>query len=136
MPQAAEPYGANGTRSRYRRAAALSRQLVACPAVLGWSCCKATNSENTAVKRVGRCNARPASQQQSRLGILKSGQLYKDSNMEQQANQPRGECMTAEEWRKTHRDFKATIRGQRYVLRWTDKGTGLVPVTIIKEQGR
>lgn len=56
--------------------------------------------------------------------------------MEQQANQPRGECMTAEEWRKTHRDFKTTIRGQRYVLRWTDKGTGLVPVTIIKEQGR
>lgn len=56
--------------------------------------------------------------------------------MERQANKPHEERMTAEEWRKTHRDFKTTIKGQRYVLRWTDKGTGLVPVTIINEQGK
>ncbi len=56
--------------------------------------------------------------------------------MEQQANQQREERMTAEEWRKTHRDFKTIRNGQRYVLRWTDKGTGLVPVTIVKEQGK
>lgn len=41
--------------------------------------------------------------------------------------------MNAEQWRKTHRDFKTVINGQRYVLRWTPYGTGLVPVTI-KEQ--
>lgn len=56
--------------------------------------------------------------------------------MEPQANQPREERMTAEEWRKTHRDFKIVINGQRYVLRWTSQGTGLVPVTITKEQGK
>lgn len=42
--------------------------------------------------------------------------------------------MTAEEWRKTHKDFKTTRIGQRYVLRWTDKGTGLVPVVIVKKE--
>ncbi|MGF6858353.1 hypothetical protein [Paraburkholderia sp. CI3] len=42
--------------------------------------------------------------------------------------------MTADEWRKTHRDFKTVIDGQRYILRWTEFGTSLVPVTIIKEQ--
>jgi hypothetical protein len=41
--------------------------------------------------------------------------------------------MTAEELRKAHKDFKATSSGQLYVLRWTAKGTGLVPVVIVKE---
>lgn len=27
--------------------------------------------------------------------------------------------MSAQEWAKTHRDFKTTIQGQRYVLRMT-----------------
>lgn len=42
--------------------------------------------------------------------------------------------MTADEWRHTHRDFKTVINGQRYVMRWTKHGTGLVPVTIVKEK--
>lgn len=42
--------------------------------------------------------------------------------------------MTLAEWHKTHRDFKTTIDGQRYVSRWTVRGTGLVPVVITKEQ--
>jgi hypothetical protein len=40
--------------------------------------------------------------------------------------------MTQEQWRKTHRDYKATINGQKYTLAWTSRGTSLVPVTIIK----
>jgi hypothetical protein len=40
--------------------------------------------------------------------------------------------MTATEWAKTHRDFKSTINGQRYVLRMTERGTSLVPVTVTK----
>lgn len=43
------------------------------------------------------------------------------------------ERMTSEQWKRTHRDFKTTINGQRYVLRWTTQGTGLVPVVIVKE---
>ena len=42
--------------------------------------------------------------------------------------------MTADEWRRTHRDFKTVIDGQRYILRWTECGTSLVPVATIKEQ--
>lgn len=42
--------------------------------------------------------------------------------------------MTAEEWKKTHRDFKGTYQGQRYVLRMTPKGTAMVNVEIVKEQ--
>lgn len=41
--------------------------------------------------------------------------------------------MSAEEWRKTHRDFKSQINGQKYVLRATAAGTSLVPVVIDKE---
>lgn len=40
--------------------------------------------------------------------------------------------MTATEWAKTHRDFKSTINGQRYVLRMTERGTSLVAVTVTK----
>ena len=40
--------------------------------------------------------------------------------------------ITREEWSKTHRDFKTTIAGQRYVLRLTDRGTCLVPVIVAK----
>lgn len=53
--------------------------------------------------------------------------------MEQTPHQPSEERMTAEEWRKTHKDFKTTRSGQLYVLRWTAKGTGLVPVVIVRE---
>ena len=41
--------------------------------------------------------------------------------------------MTREAWTKTHRDFKAVVDGQRYVLRMTGHGTALVPVTLTKE---
>lgn len=40
--------------------------------------------------------------------------------------------MSAGEWAKTHRDFKTTIQGQRYVLRMTARGTSLVPVIVTK----
>lgn len=40
--------------------------------------------------------------------------------------------MSAEEWRKTHRDFKSQVNGQKYVLRATAAGTALVPVVINK----
>lgn len=46
---------------------------------------------------------------------------------------PNTERITVEQWKRTHRDFKTTINGQRYVLRWTTQGTGLVPVVIVKE---
>lgn len=42
-------------------------------------------------------------------------------------------CMSAEEWRKTHQDFKTEINGQKCVLRTTAAGTALVPVHINKE---
>ncbi|SMF52424.1 hypothetical protein SAMN02745746_03765 [Pseudogulbenkiania subflava DSM 22618] len=42
--------------------------------------------------------------------------------------------MTAEGWKRTHRDFKTIRDGQRHVLRWTAHGTSLMPVTIVKEQ--
>ncbi len=48
-----------------------------------------------------------------------------------EAHQKAGVEMTKDQWRKTHRDFKSVIDGQRYVLQWTANGTGLVPVTII-----
>jgi len=40
--------------------------------------------------------------------------------------------MSVEEWRKTHRDFKSQINGQKYVLRTGAAGTTLVPVVIEK----
>ena len=40
--------------------------------------------------------------------------------------------ISAQEWAKTHRDFKTTIQGQRYVLRMTSQGTSLVPVVVVK----
>jgi hypothetical protein len=40
---------------------------------------------------------------------------------------------TSEEWRKKHRDFKTTIKGQRYILAMTDRGTSLVPVEVVKK---
>jgi hypothetical protein len=42
--------------------------------------------------------------------------------------------MTPEEWAKTHRDFKGTFQGQRYVLRMSHRGTAMVPVQIVKEK--
>lgn len=39
--------------------------------------------------------------------------------------------MTKDEWRKTHKDFKTVIDGQRYVMRMTRHGTCLVPVSLI-----
>ena len=47
---------------------------------------------------------------------------------------PRAVRMTADQWKKTHRDFKGTYQGQRYVLQMTAKGTAMVPVQIIKEK--
>jgi len=41
--------------------------------------------------------------------------------------------MSAEEWRKTHRDFKTQLGGRKYVLRTSASGTTLVPVVIEKE---
>lgn len=40
--------------------------------------------------------------------------------------------LSAQEWAKTHRDFKTTIQGQRHVLRMTSQGTSLVPVVVVK----
>lgn len=40
--------------------------------------------------------------------------------------------MSAQEWAKTHRDFKTTIQGLRHVLRITSQGTSLVPVVVVK----
>ncbi|CAJ6925988.1 Uncharacterised protein [Burkholderia pseudomallei] len=54
--------------------------------------------------------------------------------MQKAQTQLEAEQMTADEWRRTHRDFKTTIDGQRYVLRWTTRGTSLVPVTVVKER--
>ncbi len=42
--------------------------------------------------------------------------------------------MTMDQWKKTHKDFKAYIGGQRMVLAMTSTGTSLVPVTIVKEK--
>lgn len=41
--------------------------------------------------------------------------------------------MTPKEWNKTHRDFKGSVNGQRYVLQMTTRGTTMVPVEIVKE---
>jgi len=56
----------------------------------------------------------------------------------QESNKPEAAAvhMSAEEWRKTHRDFKAQINGQKYVLRATTAGTALVPVVIINKDSR
>lgn len=57
--------------------------------------------------------------------------------MQEQTNQqvaPATVRMTPEEWKKTHRDFKGTYQGQRYVLRMTNRGTAMVNVEIIKEK--
>lgn len=40
--------------------------------------------------------------------------------------------ISTQEWAKTHRDYKTTIQGQRYVLRMTSRGTSLVPVVVTK----
>ena len=40
--------------------------------------------------------------------------------------------MSAEAWRKTHKDFKSHLNGQKYVLRAGAAGTTLVPVIIEK----
>ncbi|WP_027474639.1 hypothetical protein [Curvibacter gracilis] len=42
--------------------------------------------------------------------------------------------ITTSEWAKTHRDFKTTILGQRYILRMAARGTGLVPVIVTKKE--
>lgn len=41
--------------------------------------------------------------------------------------------MSAEEWRKTHKDFKGHINGQKCVLRAGPAGTTLVSVVVEKE---
>lgn len=41
--------------------------------------------------------------------------------------------MSADEWRKTHPDFKTQINGQNYVLRTAGAGTSLVPDEIEEE---
>lgn len=61
----------------------------------------------------------------------------KEQGMNSQTSQQQyEERMTTAEWRRTHRDFKTIINGQRYVMRWTTKGTGLMPVVIVKEQDK
>ncbi len=40
--------------------------------------------------------------------------------------------MTMEQWKKVSKGCKSIINGERFVLAWTGKGTGLVPVEIIK----
>lgn len=40
--------------------------------------------------------------------------------------------ITREEWKKTHRDFKSIIDGQRYMMRLVDGKTCLVPVEVVK----
>lgn len=45
-----------------------------------------------------------------------------------------GKTMTMAQWKKTHKDFKTCIDGQRMVLAMTSAGTSLVPVKIIKEK--
>lgn len=55
-----------------------------------------------------------------------------NQNTNPEAHQKAGVEMTQEQWRKTHRDYKATINGQKYTLAWTSRGTSLVPVTIIE----
>ena len=42
------------------------------------------------------------------------------------------DTITAEEWRKKHKDFKSIINGQRYMLKYIEgSGTCLVPVEVI-----
>lgn len=54
--------------------------------------------------------------------------------MQNQQLKPQGAIeMTMAEWKATHRDFKGIYNGQRHLLRMTSRGTGLVPVTIVKE---
>jgi len=40
------------------------------------------------------------------------------------------EKISKEKWRETHRDYKAVIKGQTYILKMTVNGTSLVPVEI------
>lgn len=40
------------------------------------------------------------------------------------------ETITKSGWRKLHKDYKAIIDGQRYILKLVNGGTCLVPVRI------
>jgi hypothetical protein len=37
-------------------------------------------------------------------------------------------------WDATSKDYKSIIKGQKYMLRLTEKGTALVPVQIVKDK--
>jgi len=41
--------------------------------------------------------------------------------------------VTMTEWKKTHKDYKGVINGQKYMLVYEDGMTRSVPVKIIKE---
>ena len=38
--------------------------------------------------------------------------------------------ITQKEWENTHRDYKTIVKGQKKILKLTQKGTSLVPVKI------
>lgn len=40
--------------------------------------------------------------------------------------------ITAKEWKETPREYKSIIKGKRYMLTLTQKGTALVPVKVRK----
>ena len=41
------------------------------------------------------------------------------------------ETITKKEWNNKPKDYKSIIKGQRYMLKWTNSGTSLVPVKVI-----
>jgi len=53
-------------------------------------------------------------------------------NITEAQRPPATVTMTAAEWARTHRDFKSTFNGQRYVLRMTSRGTSPVQVIVTK----
>lgn len=46
--------------------------------------------------------------------------------------------LTMEQWKKKHRDYKAIVKGKRYILRLDPKtgATELVPVEITRQKRR
>lgn len=44
------------------------------------------------------------------------------------------EQITKSDWKKLHRDYKAIINKQRYILKLVNGGTCLVPVKVIKDE--
>lgn len=45
------------------------------------------------------------------------------------------DTITRTQWNNTHRDFRTgdPRRGTAKVVRWTDQGTALVPVTVVPD---